>query len=158
MDQVKNKSFLPGNSVFLEKMIIPFSENPEKVIQRIWEIGDDRGWYFATSLWKIRGFLDRLFGGVGYRKGRKSADQLAAGDPVDFWRVVEADRSRGYLLLQAEMKLPGKVFLEWKVENDHLDQRVYFYPSGLWGKMYWYAVKPFHQLIFQGMGKAIAGN
>jgi uncharacterized protein YbjT (DUF2867 family) len=125
------------------------------VLNKIWAIGGRTGWYYANWLWGIRGFLDKLSGGVGLRRGRKSKDEISPGDALDFWRVLYADREEKRLLLYAEMKLPGEAWLEWKIENGTLIQTATFRPLGLKGRLYWYSVMPFHELIFRGMIKRI---
>jgi hypothetical protein len=123
----------------------------ERVLDRIWSIGGKRGWYYGNWLWKIRGFLDKLIGGVGLRRGRRDDKHLVAGDSLDFWRVLYASRAEKRLLLYAEMKLPGEAWLEFKIENNTLLQTATFRPLGLWGRLYWYSVLPFHGFIFRGM-------
>ena len=118
---------------------------------RIWQIGGERGWYHATWLWRMRGFIDKIFGGVGLRRGRRHPNQLATGDAVDFWRVLLADKDNGRLLLFAEMKLPGEAWLEFKIVGDELVQTATFRPTGIWGRLYWYMVYPFHGIVFNGM-------
>ncbi len=125
--------------------------NEENTLDKIWAIGGTNGWYYATFLWKIRGYLDKAFGGIGLRRGRRDQTTLNAGDPLDFWRVLYADKEEKRLLLFAEMRLPGEAWLEFKIEKDHLLQRATFRPKGIWGRMYWYAVLPFHGFIFNGM-------
>ena len=125
----------------------------------LWAIGGDRGWYYGTALWKIRGYMDKLVGGVGLRRGRTSPTNIEPGDSLDFWRVLVADRAAGRLLLFAEMKLPGQAWLEFRLEEgkkgeaDTLVQQATFRPSGVAGRLYWYAVLPFHGFIFKGMLK-----
>ncbi len=126
-------------------------KNREVCIQKIWSIGGDTGWYFGNWLWHIRGFIDKLVGGVGLRRGRTHPSIINVGDTIDFWRVLYANRKEGRLLLFAEMKLPGEAWLEFKVVQDKLIQTATFRPLGLLGRMYWYAVLPFHGLIFKGM-------
>ena len=130
----------------------------EEVMDRIWAIGGKQGWYYANGLWVIRGFLDKLAGGVGLRRGRKSSTEISAGDALDFWRVLLARRDEKRLLLYAEMKLPGEAWLEFKIAGRELHQTATFRPKGLWGRIYWYSVLPFHGIIFRGMSKRIAGN
>ncbi|HBL79471.1 MAG TPA: DUF2867 domain-containing protein [Aequorivita sp.] len=131
--------------------------NPERALNNIWAIGGSHGWYYANSLWKIRGFMDRLVGGVGLRRGRTHPDQIYTGDALDFWRVLYADRESKRLLLFAEMKLPGEAWLEFCInENNELIQTATFRPKGLWGRLYWYLMLPFHYFIFGGMIKKIA--
>lgn len=122
-----------------------------KTINKIWEIGGKNGWYYANWLWGLRGFMDKIAGGVGLRRGRKSADQISTGESLDFWRVLYANRADKRLLLYAEMKLPGEAWLEFKIIGQTLHQTATFRPWGLVGRIYWYAVMPFHGLIFNGM-------
>jgi uncharacterized protein YbjT (DUF2867 family) len=132
-------------------------KNAKVSIDKIWAIGGKTGWYYANWLWEIRGFFDQVAGGVGMRRGRKSATEIAAGDALDFWRVLYANREEKRLLLYAEMKLPGEAWLEFKIdENNILTQTATFRPLGLSGRLYWYLVLPFHGLIFKGMINKIA--
>jgi uncharacterized protein YbjT (DUF2867 family) len=126
-------------------------ENRERTLNRIWAIGGETGWYYGTFLWKIRGFIDQFYGGAGLRRGRRHPSELNAGDALDFWRVIYADKEKGKLLLYAEMILPGEAWLEFKIENGVLNQTATFRPVGLAGRLYWYAVVPFHWFIFNGM-------
>lgn len=132
-------------------------KKPEVALARIWAIGGQTGWYYGNWLWKIRGFMDQLAGGVGMRRGRKSTIDLYAGDALDFWRVLVADKEAKRLLLYAEMKLPGEAWLEFKInEQDQLIQTATFRPLGISGRLYWYSVLPFHGFIFSGMIQRIA--
>ncbi len=130
-------------------------ENRQDCIHKIWSIGGNTGWYYGNWLWKIRGYIDKLFGGVGLRRGRTNPSAINVGDSIDFWRVLYADKTEGRLLLFAEMKLPGEAWLEFKVIGDQLEQTATFRPLGLAGRLYWYAVLPFHGFIFKGMLKRI---
>ncbi len=130
-------------------------ENREDCIAKIWSIGGNTGWYYGDWLWKTRGFMDKLFGGVGLRRGRTNPSTINVGDTIDFWRVLYANKEEGRLLLFAEMKLPGEAWLEFKVIQDQLMQTATFRPLGLAGRLYWYAVFPFHGFIFNGMIKKI---
>lgn len=131
-------------------------KNPELALQRIWQIGGKTGWYYGNWLWKLRGFLDQLSGGVGMRRGRRNPIEISPGDSLDFWRVLLANKKEGRLLLYAEMKLPGEAWLEFKIDKNTLIQTATFRPLGLWGRLYWYAVYPFHGFIFNGMIKNIS--
>lgn len=133
-------------------------KNLESCLNKIWSIGGETGWYYANTLWELRGFLDKLTGGVGLRRGRTNLTNIEAGDTLDFWRVLYANKTEGRLLLFAEMKLPGEAWLEFKVENNFLHQTATFRPKGLLGRLYWYSVLPFHSLIFNGMIKALTSN
>jgi uncharacterized protein YbjT (DUF2867 family) len=124
-------------------------------INKIWSIGGKNGWYSFNRLWKIRGYVDKIFGGVGLRRGRTHKTSLEAGDPLDFWRVLLADKKEKRLLLFAEMKLPGEAWLEFKIIKGILYQRAVFRPKGVLGRLYWYSVLPFHALVFKGMINAL---
>ncbi|MEO0525657.1 MAG: SDR family oxidoreductase [Bacteroidota bacterium] len=129
----------------------------EAVLKNIWKIGGDNGWYYGNWLWRIRGFLDKLSGGVGLRRGRTHPDKIYPGDSLDFWRVLLADKETGRLLLFAEMRLPGEAWLEFKIDKDNiLHQTATFRPKGLKGRLYWYSIVPFHYFIFGGMIRNIA--
>lgn len=125
--------------------------NTEKTINKIWSIGGENGWYYGTFLWKIRGYIDQFFGGIGLRRGRRSPTELLSGDALDFWRVIYADKKQQKLLLHAEMKLPGEAWLEFKIEKGTLYQTATFRPKGVFGRLYWYLVTPFHWFVFNGM-------
>ncbi len=127
------------------------TNDPEKAADRIFAIGGSSGWYYADWLWSFRGFLDKLFGGVGLKRGRKNASSISAGESLDFWRVIYADRKERRLMLYAEMKLPGEAWLEFTVKGDTVMQKATFRPLGLAGRLYWYSVLPFHYFIFTGM-------
>ena len=129
--------------------------NRLKTIDKIWEIGGDNGWYYATWLWQLRGLIDRLFGGVGLRRGRKSNFDIDTGDSIDFWRVLFADREEGRLLLFAEMRLPGEAWLEFRIDGEIVKQTATYRPKGLWGRLYWIMVLPLHGFIFRGLLKKI---
>lgn len=124
----------------------------EKTLDKIWSIGGQNGWYYANYLWNFRGFLDRLAGGVGIRRGRKSPDDVTAGEAIDFWRVILAHKGEKRLLLYSEMKIPGEAWLEFKIDrNNDLVQTATFRPKGILGRLYWFAVLPLHAIIFSGM-------
>lgn len=147
---------VPTNGCFKDIRSIKLS-NSSASMNKIWKIGGKTGWYYGTFLWELRGFIDQLFGGVGMRRGRKSATELHNGDALDFWRVMIASKEERRLLLYAEMKLPGEAWLEFKIDKENLlTQTATFRPIGLLGRLYWYAVLPFHGFIFNGMLKKIA--
>ena len=127
-------------------------------INKIWSIGGTKGWYYANWLWKIRGFLDTLTGGVGLRRGRTNISEISVGDSLDFWRVIYADKKEGRLLLFAEMKLPGEAWLEFKIVDDVLVQTATFRPLGVAGRLYWYLVYPLHEIIFLGLIRKLTSN
>jgi uncharacterized protein YbjT (DUF2867 family) len=139
---------------------IRVASRPEAAFAPIRRIGGTTGWYFADWLWKLRGFIDLLAGGTGMRRGRRDPENLLAGDALDFWRVEEYEPGRR-LRLAAEMKVPGRAWLEFEVrENERggstIRQTAVFDPAGLFGLAYWYGVYPLHALVFAGMLRGIA--
>ena len=128
----------------------------EKTMDKIWSLGGEVGWYYANWLWKMRGQMDKMVGGVGLRRGRKNSKIIWAGESLDFWRVIYANREEKRLLLFAEMKLPGEAWLEFKIKDGTLYQTATFRPWGVTGRLYWFSVLPFHGLIFNGMIKKLA--
>lgn len=148
---------VPTYGCFKDKREMEYVDR-EKCIEKIWSIGGENGWYFGNFLWKTRGFMDKMVGGVGLRRGRTNTDSINVGDALDFWRVLYADKEEGRLLLVAEMKLPGEAWLEFKIEGNKLKQTATFRPLGLAGRLYWYAVLPFHGLIFKGMLKGLTNG
>lgn len=159
-----NRAEVPERGCFQDKKLVHFPKSKKaEVINNIWALGGDNGYYYGNALWKIRGYLDKLVGGVGLRRGRTHPSQINAGDALDFWRVLDADKARGRLLLYAEMKLPGEAWLEFKIEENEADctlhQTATFRPLGVGGRLYWYAVSVLHLFVFQGMAKGIVkGN
>jgi hypothetical protein len=121
-------------------------------------MGGRTGWYHADWLWKLRGWVDRMMGGVGLRRGRRSLDLIQVGDALDFWRVESIKVGESFVL-KAEMKLPGIARLKFKIcRNDsgcEFHQTATFEPRGLVGIAYWFAIAPFHYYVFQGMIDAI---
>jgi len=133
---------------------------PAEAFAPIRRIGGRRGWYHANFLWRIRGLIDMLVGGVGFRRGRRNPETLAVGDAVDFWRVESFEPDR-LLRLSAEMKLPGRAWLEFEVKPSEdggstIHQTAVFDPVGLLGRLYWYGIYPLHSWVFRGMLRSIA--
>ncbi|MGY3052216.1 uncharacterized protein YbjT (DUF2867 family) [Pedobacter sp. UYEF25] len=153
MDQVK----VPQNGTLTYKVKHRFNISTNIVKDNVWSIGGNRGWYYLDWLWNLRGLIDQVIGGVGTRRGRRSNVTLYAGDALDFWRVILADKKNGRLLLYAEMKLPGEAWLEFKVVErstyKYLSEIATFRPVGLWGRVYWWLMYPFHIFIFNGMAR-----
>ncbi len=141
---------VPTMGVFKDKKTRDI-KNEEKTLDKIFGIGGKNGWYHANYLWSLRGSIDKLFGGVGLKRGRKNSKSIKAGDSVDFWRVLYASREEKRLLLFAEMKVPGEAWLDFRIVDGKLIQEATFRPVGILGRMYWYAVLPFHGYIFNGM-------
>jgi len=147
---------VPVNGCFKDERSMLIKDTAT-VLKKIWSIGGDTGWYHANGLWALRGLMDKMAGGVGIRRGRRQPDEISAGETLDFWRVLLASKADKRLLLYAEMKLPGEAWLEFKIVNDNmLVQTATFRPRGLWGRIYWYLVWPFHGIIFKGMIRKIS--
>ena len=157
-DGISKYAQVPVNGCYIDHRKLRVS-NSEESLEKVWSIGGKNGWYYADWLWGIRGFIDKLFGGVGLRRGRKNQTKISPGEALDFWRVLIADKTEKRLLLFAEMKLPGEAWLEFKIDNQQvLHQTATFRPLGLWGRIYWYSVLPFHGFIFKGMIRNIASK
>jgi uncharacterized protein YbjT (DUF2867 family) len=150
-----------GRHLMIDSRTIHVTVSPEDGFAPIRRIGGARGWYYANWLWQLRGLLDRLVGGAGLRRGRRDPDSLRVGDTVDFWRVEAMEPNRR-LRLAAEMKLPGRAWLEFEVARDAngcvIRQTATFDPKGLLGRAYWYSVFPLHQFVFGGMLRGIAAK
>lgn len=146
---------VPTYGILKDRKEVPLHVSPHIALERIWKIGGDTGWYTLNWAWKIRGLVDKLVGGVGLNRGRRHPSELQPGDSIDFWRVLKADQKDKHLILYAEMKLPGEAWLEFKLTDTHLIQQATFRPKGLLGRLYWYAVIPFHLIIFKQMAKKI---
>lgn len=149
-----------GGSLYTDERRRDVDASPEALWRVVEGIGGDHGWYSFPLAWAVRGWFDRLVGGVGLRRGRRDTDRLRVGDSLDFWRVEEIEPGR-LLRLRAEMRLPGPAWLEMYVEPDgrggsRYRQRALFHPRGLLGHAYWWSVWPFHSLIFGGMARNIA--
>ncbi len=149
-----------GGTLLSDEKRVTTTAAPEAVFAAVSGIGGARGWYASDWLWEIRGLLDRAVGGIGLRRGRRHPDQLRLGDALDFWRV-DAYEPPGFLRLRAEMKLPGRAWLEWRVRRDGnqtvLEQKALYHPKGLWGRAYWYSLLPFHAVIFGRLARALVG-
>jgi uncharacterized protein YbjT (DUF2867 family) len=144
-----------GGSLYVDERVRTTSASPEALWQVVEGIGGDAGWYSFPLAWEVRGWMDRLVGGVGLRRGRRDPADLQLGDALDWWRVEELDEGT-LLRLRAEMRVPGLAWLEFHVEHDEegtttLRQRATFHPSGLLGQLYWWGVAPFHGVVFGGM-------
>ncbi|MCH0542621.1 SDR family oxidoreductase [Streptomyces sp. MUM 203J] len=149
-----------GGSLYTDEREEAVDATPQQLWRVVEGIGGDNGWYSLPLAWAVRGWLDRLVGGVGLRRGRRDAARLRAGDSLDFWRVEEVEPGR-LLRLRAEMRLPGLAWLEMRVEADgpgraRYRQRALFHPHGLLGHAYWWSVSPFHTVVFGGMARNIA--
>ncbi|MFV6028752.1 SDR family oxidoreductase [Streptomyces sp. NPDC056264] len=149
-----------GGSLYTDERDLTVGASPQALWKVVEGVGGENGWYSFPLAWAVRGWLDRLVGGVGLRRGRRDALHLRAGDSLDFWRVEEIERGR-LLRLRAEMRLPGLAWLEMYAERDEngetrYRQRALFHPHGLAGHAYWWSVAPFHAVVFGGMARNIA--
>lgn len=147
-----------GMIIERRQQIVPSS--PAKVFKMFSRSGGQTGWLYLNWTWRLRGWIDRFVGGVGLRRGRRDPEEARMGDAIDFWRVeaVEPDKR---LLLRAEMKLPGRVWLQFEVfpyegQQTRLVQTAFFAPKGLFGLAYWYGLYPIHRIIFGGMIRNVA--
>jgi uncharacterized protein YbjT (DUF2867 family) len=153
-----------GGSLYVDRRRRDVQATPEALWAVIEGIGGERGWYSFPLAWRVRGLADRLVGGVGLRRGRRDPERVFVGESIDFWRVEERDQGR-MLRLRAEMRLPGLAWLELGIEASDggataprttYVQRAIFHPRGLLGHLYWWAVAPFHGIVFGGMARNIA--
>jgi hypothetical protein len=147
-----------GNRL-IDSRVIDVDTTAAAAFAPIRRIGGEAGWYAFDRLWQLRGLLDLLFGGVGLRRGRRDPDRLRVGDSLDWWRVEAFEPDRR-LRLVAEMKLPGRAWLEFEVEardaGARIRQTATFHPAGLLGLAYWYGIYPLHALVFRGMIRGLA--
>ncbi|MEW6336962.1 MAG: SDR family oxidoreductase [Acidobacteriota bacterium] len=151
-----------GGTSFVDVRRVEVEAGPADTFRAVCRIGGGHGWYAADLLWRLRGFIDRLVGGPGLRRGRRDPEQVRFGDALDFWRVTGLEPGRD-LRLRAEMKLPGEAELEFRIEGQDgetersvLVQTARFKPRGLLGLIYWYAVLPLHGVVFRGMLRGAA--
>jgi uncharacterized protein YbjT (DUF2867 family) len=159
-DQLPSDPEWSGHTVYTDLKEVDSAAPPEALWRIVEGIGGRHGWYSLPVAWAARGWLDKAVGGVGLRRGRRDPDHLDTGEALDFWRVERLDRGT-FLRLRAEMKVPGRAWLEFTViprpgGGSRLMQRAIFFPSGLGGRLYWAAVLPFHGFIFTGMARSMA--
>ncbi len=148
-----------GHTVYLDVKQRRTPAPADELWRVIEGIGGENGWYSFPIAWAVRGWMDKIVGGVGLRRGRRSQTELHTGDALDFWRVEQIDRG-SFLRLRAEMKVPGGAWLEMRATPSDdggsiYDQRAIFFPRGLGGRLYWFAILPFHGVIFNGMANRI---
>jgi len=128
--------------------------NPDDVFEAVASIGGENGWFTYHFLWRLRGIIDKAVGGYGLNRGRRAKGELRIGDALDFWEVADLKPGKRLLLL-AQMRLPGKAWLEFDIRGDSLVQTAHYLPSGILGKLYWYAVLPLHNLVFADLADKI---
>ncbi len=147
-----------NDAIFVDRQIADLGHyDKEKVFKAIKSIGGKNGWFDYDFLWEIRGIIDKAIGGAGLSRGRRDDCDLRLGECLDFWRVVDLDEGNRLLLL-AQMKVPGDAWLEFKIEKNQLIQSAYFYPKGIFGRLYWYSLVPLHYFIFKNMIQRILEN
>lgn len=145
----------PGAPILRDRREIPLHGlDPALVYAAIMGVGGSGGWGAYHMLWQIRGLLDKLTGGYGLNRGRRQQKELRMGDALDFWKVADLKENKRVLLL-AQMKVPGKAWLEFDIQDDRLVQTAHFHPRGLFGRLYWYAVLPLHHLVFKNLAEKI---
>lgn len=149
---------VPEHGVYADRQRVLLKAEPEEVKAAVWSLGGENGWPSMNWAWNVRGVMDRIMGGIGTRRGRRHPTELRAGDALDFWRVVLADRDAGRLILYAEMKLPGEAWLEFALRDGALEQTATFRPQGLLGRLYWFSVLPAHWFLFPGMASRLAAG
>lgn len=155
---IENLLEVPQEGCLKDEQIVPITIPLKQVQLNIWSIGGSRGWYSMNWAWRLRGLMDQFVGGTGLNRGRRHPTEIEIGDSIDFWRVLKADKDSGHLILYAEMKLPGEAWLEFAIDASKktLTQTATFRPKGFMGRLYWYAMLPFHYFIFSRMARAIA--
>jgi uncharacterized protein YndB with AHSA1/START domain len=145
--------------MIIERRTVQVDLPPEQLFRAFTGLGGERGWLYMDWAWKIRGALDLLAGGPGFRRGRRDPDHLRPGDALDFWRVEAVEPGR-LLRLRAEMKVPGRAWLQFEVQprdgGSLLGQTAYFAPRGLAGHLYWYLLYPVHAAIFGNLVRRVA--
>jgi len=154
-DQLANVN-VPEHGVHCDKRKRQRTASRDECLDAIWSLGGKTGWPSMQWAWEIRGLMDKLVGGIGMRRGRRHPTKLHAGDVLDFWRVILADKERGRLILYAEMKLPGEAWLVYEVDGDTVHQTATFRAKGVLGRLYWYSVYPLHFIIFPQMLRRLA--
>jgi hypothetical protein len=144
-----------ANAFFIDRQTLPLGTLSAASIQQSYlSIGGENGWFRFDWLWTVRGLIDKMSGGAGLNRGRRSQNELRIGDSLDFWKVVDIQENER-LLLYAQMHLPGKAWLEFKIHEGKLIQSAYFLPQGILGRLYWYALIPVHYLVFRDMIRSV---
>ena len=163
MGDFKPYQFIVSDGMYIERMQVQLDIASEPVFRAYTGIGGERGWLYMDWAWALRGWMDKVIGGVGLRRGRRHPDEIHVGESLDFWRVEAIEKNRR-MLLRAEMKVPGKAWLEFEStpQASHgetlLSATAYFAPHGISGFLYWYAMWPFHKFIFAGLTRGLASR
>lgn len=146
----------PAGAILRDVRIVEFKNNeqPEAVFKSACALGGPTGWFRYNFLWRLRGLMDKLIGGYGLNRGRRQGEELRIGDAIDFWKVADIKDGKR-LLLYAQMKLPGKAWLEFDIQPGQLVQTAHFIPRGLLGRLYWYAVLPLHHFVFSDLARTV---
>ena len=159
---IQNYATVPDEGCLKDERRVLIKDSKAAAIERIWRIGGNTGYYALNWAWYLRGLFDQMIGGVGLNRGRRHPFAIQAGDSIDFWRVIIADKEKGYLILFAGMKVPGEAWLQFKIEQKNheffLVQTATFRPKGILGRFYWYILAPFHYFIFRKMANRLAGE
>ena len=160
-DQARGRQLAVHEGMLFERHQAQCRASSQAVFDVVCALGGDDGWPAGNVLWQFRGLLDRVFGGVGMRRGRRHPHQLRVGEPLDFWRVETLEPPH-LLRLRAEMKLPGTAWLQFEIlpdkDGSRIEQTAFFEPHGLFGHIYWYAFLPFHRFIFPGLIRAVVAR
>lgn len=144
-----------AKAVYVDRYTSYFDEAiGEKLFEVCKSVGGKNGWFALDFLWEIRGFIDKLIGGYGLNRGKRVTKDIRVGDVIDFWKVIDIVENKR-LLLEAQMKVPGKAWLEFSIIDNIFTQTAYFYPKGLGGRIYWYSMLVFHKIIFKMMMKSM---
>lgn len=144
-----------ANAVFIDRQVLPLGDLKKHDVHKSYlGIGGENGWFSYGWLWEVRGLFDKLAGGAGLNRGRRSQHELRVGDSLDFWKVIDIQDDER-LLLYAQMKVPGKAWLEFKIHDGKLIQSAYFLPKGVFGRLYWYALVPLHYFVFKDMIRSV---
>lgn len=159
---IENYIEVPKEGCLRDERRVLIKDSKQATFERIMRIGGVNGYYGLKWAWHLRGLLDQMIGGVGLNRGRRHPFELQVGDSIDFWRVIFVDKEKGGLILYAGMKLPGEAWLQFNIEEKNqewfLVQTATFRPKGILGRLYWYALIPFHPIIFKKMARALAGE
>lgn len=149
----------PEGAILRDIRIVPFDKEvrQEDVFRSVCALGGENGWFRYNFLWRLRGAMDKLAGGYGLSRGRRSNSDLRIGDALDFWKVVDIKPGKR-LLLHAQMKVPGEAWLEFDVQTEQLVQTAHFLPKGVWGRLYWYSVLPLHYFVFSNLARTVVNS